>query len=94
MNKLLMDFNIGLFDKCNRLLMGSVLLILAMSMNAIPPWIALLALYPILTAITAWDPVYAIAGWICRGLANKLSMKDRSKDCVNINFEGDRLVLD
>ena len=90
MNKLLMDFNVGFFDKCNRLLMGSALLMLAMSMNVIPPWVALIALYPILTAIIAWDPVYAAVGWICRGLTEKLSIKD----CINVKFEGDRLVLD
>jgi len=60
MDKSVMNFNMSLYDRINRIVIGSVMLIATMATNSIPPWVALLTLYPMLTAIIAWDPLYAI----------------------------------
>ena len=75
MDKLIMDFNVGTKDKVNRLIVGFGLIIFAMTMSGTPPWIALAALYPILTAIVAWDPVYAVYTMLSKITALKLGVK-------------------
>ena len=59
-----MNFNMSFYDRINRIVIGSMMLVATMATNSIPPWVALLTLYPILTAIVAWDPLYAIIGAI------------------------------
>ena len=60
MDKLIMDFNVSFYDRANRLVLGSLLLIAIMATSSVPAWLALIPLYPILTAIAAWDPLYAV----------------------------------
>jgi hypothetical protein len=61
MDKLIMDFNVSFYDRANRLVLGSLsLLAIMMASTNIPAWLALIPLYPILTAIAAWDPLYAV----------------------------------
>ncbi len=50
------------WDRVARLLLGGLLIGLVMSFApVVPAWLALLATYPVLTAIMAWDPLYAAA---------------------------------
>jgi hypothetical protein len=42
-----------------RFLLGAVLLAATVFAGAMAIWVALLAIYPVMTAIMAWDPVYA-----------------------------------
>ncbi len=75
MDKLIMDFNVSFYDRINRLVLGSLLLIAMMAMASIPAWLSLIPLYPILTAIAAWDPLYAILNLARSLIADKLSIK-------------------
>ena len=74
-----MNFNLRFYDRINRAIIGSMMLLATMATSGIPPWVALLALYPILTAIIAWDPLYALFGAACskmhRNTIDKLSIK-------------------
>lgn len=76
MDKPIMDFNMGLYDRVNRLVLGCLLLIAMMDTNNLPPWLTLFTLYPILTAITAWDPVYAVLIAARRSFLDKFSIKE------------------
>jgi hypothetical protein len=75
MDKHIMDFNVSFYDKVNRLVMGSLLLIAMMSMESIPAWLTLVPLYPILTAIAAWDPLYAVFNLARKTVAEKSAFK-------------------
>jgi len=75
MDKPVMNINMNFYDRINRIVLGSMMLIATMAIcnmannnmaAGIPPWVALLTLYPILTAIAAWDPFYAMSGAIFR----------------------------
>ena len=75
MDKQIMDFNVGFYDKVNRLVMGSLLLIAMMAMESIPAWLTLVPAYPILTAIAAWDPLYAVFNLTRKAIGGKPSVK-------------------
>jgi hypothetical protein len=79
MDKPMMSFNLSVYDRINRAIIGSIMLIATMATTSIPPWVALLTLYPILTAIIVWDPLYAIFGAtvskIHKRTTDKLSLK-------------------
>lgn len=49
--------NLSTHESLVRVLGGS-LLILTVLTNASPPWIALLAVYPVMSGIIKWDPLY------------------------------------
>jgi hypothetical protein len=53
------DSNLGKFEKIARLTLGAVLIGMVMQIPNAPVWLALVATYPIFTAILAWDPIYA-----------------------------------
>jgi len=75
MDKLIMDFNVSFYDRVNRLVLGSFLLVAMMATASIPAWLTLIPLYPILTAIAAWDPLYALFNLGRSLLADKFSIK-------------------
>lgn len=60
MNNLFLNKNIGVLDIIIRLILGAAPISIIMSNNTSAIWIALLAVYPIITAIMAWDPLYAV----------------------------------
>lgn len=76
MDKPIMDFNMSIYDRINRLGMGSWLLIAMMLSDGVPAWFILIPLYPILTAIAVWDPVYALFNLTRKLVADKLSLKE------------------
>jgi hypothetical protein len=75
MDKPIMEMNVSFYDKVNRLVMGSILLIAIMATESVPAWLTLIPLYPILTAIAAWDPLYAMFNLARNLVAEKLSIK-------------------
>jgi hypothetical protein len=75
MDKRIMDFNVSFYDKVNRLVMGSLLLIAMMTMDSVPAWLSLIPLYPILTSIAGWDPLYAVFNLARKLVAEKPSYK-------------------
>lgn len=59
MNELLKE-NLGIVETGVRYFTGALLLaFILISSSIIPAWVALIAVYPVVTAIMAWDPVYA-----------------------------------
>jgi hypothetical protein len=58
MNEFLKE-NMGAVEVVIRFLSGALLLAVIMINSIVPVWFALLAIYPVVTAIMAWDPVYA-----------------------------------
>lgn len=58
--KTFFDENILLVEDIIRLIVGAILIGLVMyGVQVVPVWLALVAVYPIVTAIIAWDPIYA-----------------------------------
>ena len=57
--KTFFDTNIRCTEDITRYVLGALLIGLVMSVQLAPVWLALVAIYPIVTAIIAWDPVYA-----------------------------------
>lgn len=55
----ILNSNITLYERVGRVLVGMALLSGVMLSSAMPVWFALLAVYPIISAIMAWDPIYA-----------------------------------
>ncbi len=52
--------NIGTIERGMRLGLGTLLLALVFQSGLPPYWFALTAPYPVMTAIMAWDPLYAL----------------------------------
>lgn len=75
MENTIMDFNMGMNDRVNRFMVGAILIVLSMVSVITPTWIALIALYPILTAIISWDPVYAAYDVLAKIIKSKISRK-------------------
>lgn len=58
MNELLKE-NMSSYESGFRMVLGSLFLIAAVFTGFTDLWVALLAIYPVMTAIMAWDPFYA-----------------------------------
>ncbi len=78
MDKQVMAANMGVFDKANRLFTGSLLLVAMLAAHSIPAWLFLIPLYPILTAISAWDPFYALYNFAVYTLARRTTTEKLS----------------
>lgn len=57
--KTFFDANICGTENITRYALGALLIVLTMQAQFAPVWLALVAIYPIVTAIIAWDPIYA-----------------------------------
>lgn len=56
----ILDSNMTNLGRVIRMLIGFALVSSVMLFgNMVPPWIALYAVYPLITAIMAWDPLFA-----------------------------------
>jgi len=60
MSKSFLSKNMCPTEAGTRYVLGAVPISMIMLNNDSAAWIALLAVYPIITAIMAWDPLYAI----------------------------------
>lgn len=60
--KTFLDANIRLSENVVRYVLGALLIGLVMYVPFAPVWLALVAIYPIVTAIISWDPLYAAGG--------------------------------
>ena len=59
MNTFLKD-NITVCGRIERLFVGIALISSVMYFhNVVPTWLALVAIYPVITAIMSWDPIFA-----------------------------------
>jgi len=52
--------NVVPLERLIRLAVGGVLIAVIFSPAVTAYWLALLAVYPVITAIMAWDPLYAL----------------------------------
>lgn len=57
--KTFFDTNIPWTEDITRYVLGALLIGFVMYVQFAPAWLALVAIYPIVTAIIAWDPIYA-----------------------------------
>jgi len=55
-----MSENISLYECILRYVLGAVLTVLSVITLQIPVWVAIIATYPIFTALVQWDPLYAL----------------------------------
>ncbi|WP_455198784.1 YgaP family membrane protein [Kaarinaea lacus] len=60
MSKTFLDKNMCKVEAGMRFILGAIPLSIIMLNSSSETWIALLAVYPIITAIMAWDPFYAV----------------------------------
>jgi hypothetical protein len=61
--------NISTAEQARRYAIGTALILLVLANNAFPAWIALVACYPILTAVIQWDPV----NYVFQAVINKFN---------------------
>ena len=54
------DTNLGRSEALRRLVLGMGMIGAVVTMPTIPPWVALVACYPVFTAIMQWDPANAL----------------------------------
>ena len=60
MNTILND-NVTAFGRTERFIVGIALISCVMFFSdVVPAWVALIAVYPVITAIMAWDPLFAV----------------------------------
>ncbi len=52
--------NLKPLERTLRVAVGSLLVAAAFNPAIAAPWMALLAIYPLITATIAWDPVYSL----------------------------------
>lgn len=52
------DLNITLVERILRHGVGWAMVLLVLLLPTTPPWLAVVAIYPLLTAIIGWDPFY------------------------------------
>ena len=52
--------NVKPLERTLRIAVGSLLVATAFNPVIAAPWVALLAIYPLITATIAWDPVYSL----------------------------------
>ena len=71
--------NISTAEQARRYVIGAALIAFVLANPAFPAWIALLACYPICTALIQWDPV----NFLIQRVINKLS-----KGHTNLMFGG------
>lgn len=59
-----LECNISMNERCFRICSGLSLIVLTMlwSKLGVPPYLSIIGAYLTLTAIPAWDPLYAAAG--------------------------------
>jgi len=75
--------NISKHEAVVRIFGGSVLILTTMLNASVPPWLALIAVYPITTGIIQWEPITAalimlnikIQHYLCRKKLNHVQHK-------------------
>ena len=55
-----MNSNLGNIEWFTRHIVGFGLIIAVLTLPQAPAWLALLAIYPVFTAILKWDPFYEV----------------------------------
>ena len=55
-----MNANINTSEQVIRPIVSIIIAVAVLLMPQLPPWLALVALYPFFTALIGWDPFYAV----------------------------------
>ena len=55
-----MNSNVGTYEAVSRLILAIVIDAAVLLLAAMPPWIAITAIYFFFTALIQWDPFYAL----------------------------------
>lgn len=69
--------NIKPLERLIRMVLGSLLVAAVFYPGVAAPWLALLAIYPLITATLAWDPIYAMLDQL------KLHMPTRTRAALH-----------
>lgn len=68
--------NVTSFERLARLAVGGVLISAGLNPEIDAHWLSLLSVYPVITAIMAWDPLYAFVDQVkSRLFPSKVSLK-------------------
>lgn len=67
------SINVSRSEAIRRYALGSALIAAVLISPAVPSWIALLACYPIFTAMVQWDPVNALFQIVVRNFSKEVS---------------------
>jgi len=73
--------NINIYGRMIRLLVSFSLIGGVVFYSVLPVWVALVAIYPFITALIAWEPIYAVSiitGRVLTG--NKIHFRELAKD--------------
>lgn len=62
-----MNANVNTSEKVIRPIFSIVIAVAVLWLPQLPPWLALVAIYPFFTALIGWDPFYAVLSLIRRG---------------------------
>lgn len=65
------DTNLGRSEALRRLVLGMGLIGAVLASPAIPSWIALVACYPVFTAIMQWDPANVLFQKVAAGMGSE-----------------------
>ena len=68
------DFNLSQSEVLRRLLLGMGMIGAVLVSPAVPSWIALVACYPVFTAMMQWDPVNVLL----QKVADKFSVRSQN----------------
>jgi len=55
-----MNTNVNISEQLIRPALSIMIAVAVLLMPQLPPWLALVAIYPFFTALIGWDPFYAI----------------------------------
>jgi hypothetical protein len=70
--------NVKPLERLTRLMVGGVLIAAIYYPGVTAYWLALLAVYPVITAIMAWDPLYAALAQLKLQLPSRSRMEARA----------------
>jgi hypothetical protein len=65
-----MEINLSRSEALRRFVLGSGLIGAVLTVPTLPAWIALVACYPVLTAIMQWDPANALSQKVVAGMGS------------------------
>lgn len=66
-----MSENVSRNEQCRRTMIGGVILALVLASPSAPAWLALVSLYPFMTALVSWCPINAVVAKVLAKFKHK-----------------------
>ncbi len=70
--------NISKHEAVVRIFGGIVLILAVLVYSSVPPWLSLIAVYPIMSGIIQWDPLSGVFLWVRYKIHNYLCRKSKA----------------